>query len=139
MGDKIRRALAVLLATVLLGVGLNAAGASPAQASAAQCNSANICLWDGVNYTGTIYQWSVGYIRTLEGDCLFLSGSQSNTASSLAVNGKLSTTRITFFDLAAGGETRAVGTGVTSFWDTDLRYSPGMANFSNRISSICVF
>jgi hypothetical protein len=82
----IRRALG-LLAAVLFGTFMVTLGPGhPANAAWSDCNSANICIFNGGSGTGTMYQWSTGYIYQRPGHQMNLTGGQNNMASSVYMN-----------------------------------------------------
>lgn len=123
-----------MFAAVVLGVlGL----AAPARAAASDCLSTYVCLFGDAYYGGSLYQWQVGYINTLPGDCLVLSGGANNTASSIINNaGLVSGHSLVFFDLNGGGANFGR---TTTFSDSNLADGIGVpAGFNNKISTICV-
>jgi len=55
---------------------------SAALAVPSGCLAAYICSWTGPGFTGSLYQWSGGYIRQRPGHCLNLTGTINNSITS---------------------------------------------------------
>jgi Peptidase inhibitor family I36 len=128
MKNRFALAAAVLLATVGMS--------TPAEAAESDCLSARICLFTNAYYGGTVYQWTWGYIMTLPGDCLILSGGANNSASSIKnTTGTAGGGTMQFFDLAGGGANFARS---APFADNNLGDTSGIVGFNNNISSICI-
>lgn len=108
----------------------------PARASIGQCPSANICIWDSINYTTYLGGWTAGYILTLEGDCLTLPASARGRASSIYVNAGLMSRSLTLW--GTNGANRGISGASTPYQDANMLTSPGIASFSNVLSEICV-
>src|SRR5688572_10111889 len=127
-----RRSIATLV-MMLLGItgGLLVRG-GPALADTrlwVDCASARICLWNSTNYGGTPFQVTTGYIKTLPADCLVLTASYNNWASSVGdKTSHIGGERIVFFDYAGGGASFA---SITSNWgDLNLGASPAPSTFN---------
>lgn len=121
----------------ILAVGLvTAYNPEPAEASIGQCPSAHICIWDSINYSGYLGGWTAGYILTLPGDCLTLSTTARNRASSLYVNAGLMSQSITLW--GSNGANRGISGASTPYQDANMLVSPGIASFSNVLREICI-
>lgn len=140
MHDKIKRWVAAVV--VMLGGVLGSfTVASPARAALADCTWGNLCIWDGTQYTGILYQWHGGYILNQQYGCVYLSGSQNNMASSLAMKYNMPTGYRAYFFNGNGGGTPylSLSPSQAGWVDSDLRNNSGTsAGLNNQISSICV-
>lgn len=110
---------------------------TPAIAAIGDCGGEYLCWWDSVNFTGTRWQVTLGYILQQPGDCLILGTSLGNNkASSIYLNADLvSINSLTLYDLNGGGPSRGISS--TNWSDSNMLSSPGIASFSNVMSSIC--
>lgn len=133
MRNRIKMFVASLAVAVFGAVGLTG---SPALAAWSDCNSANICIYNGTNGTGLMYQWTLGYIRTLPSDCLILTGSQNNMASSVYLNASLVNSRVSL--MASGTTGASVLITASGFQDANMNAAPGISGFDNTTSAICV-
>lgn len=97
MLKRVTAVLAIMFGLIIGGL----ASAAPAQAAASDCLQTYICLFDGNNYTGTVYQWTPSYIYGRPGHCLNLTASQNNTTSSVISNNGAPGLLVTFW-LGAG-------------------------------------
>lgn len=132
----IKRFISALAVAVLSTVGGLTATASPASA-ADDCPTAHLCIWDSVGFAGNRWSWTVGYIRTLPNDCLILGSGPNNKASSVFMNGQLAgTLYVRLWDGNRSGAARNIVT--DNYLDDNMLVSPGMSNFSNVTSSICI-
>lgn len=133
MINRISRALLVFILAVLAAV----TAPTPARAaSIGQCPSANICIWDSINYTTYLGGWTAGYILTLPNDCLSLPSSARGRASSIYVNAGLMSRSLTLW--GTNGANRGISGASTPYQDANMLTSPGIASFSNVLSEICV-
>lgn len=133
---KLKMTLALALASVLASLGLTA---TPAQAAWSDCSAAYFCIYNGTGGTGLMYSWTVGYIKTLPDNCLNLTGSQNNMASSVYYNGSfLGGDYISVYSEPpfSGGTGRSITS--NGYQDSNLGAAPGITGFNNTMSSICV-
>lgn len=140
-----KRWIASLSMFVLAMIGTVGLTATPGSAAYGDCASARVCLFGSTGYGGAPFQVTTGYIKTLPGDCLVLTASYNNWASSVVdKTSHIGGERIVFFDLAGGGTSLFASTsnginGSGSFSDSNLSINAPVANADNRVSSICVF
>jgi Peptidase inhibitor family I36 len=135
---NLRKAFAALYALFLAAV-VVLSGAGSARAAWSDCGAAQFCIFDGTSGTGLKYSWSVGYILTLSNDCLTLTGSQNNMASSLYYNGSFSAGNyIVVTSEPSGVLSPARNITANGYQDANLAASPGITAFGNTISRICV-
>lgn len=143
MGDKAKKLwYAVAMA---LGLGIGGFGVlSPAQAAWADCPNARVCLWADASYTGGRVEATVGWIKTLPGDCWILTASYNNWASSVRDRtGYVSSAKTVFFDLDgvseslfASGAGGLNGSGI--FSDPGLATGAPVSGANNKVSAICI-
>lgn len=134
MRDSIKRLLAVA-AVLVAAIGGSGIVAAPAQAALSDCNNGYVCLFTNLSYGGDVYQWTPGHIKTLQGDCLVLTSSIDNKATSLSNKaGAVGGENIVFYDTyGPGGEGHSVAA-PTNIPDLRAVWS----NFNDVISSICI-
>lgn len=125
--------IAAIIAAPALTLALTAA---PAEAALSDCGNGNICLYDGINYAGApFWQGSPGYILSLPNDCITFTGANNNRASSIFVNYGFISQSLTLLD---GGAQGSRGISTSGYQDANMLTSPGIANFSNVLTVICV-
>jgi hypothetical protein len=123
----------------VLAVGLvTAYSPEPADAALSDCAEGNICLFDSINYGTLIYAITPGAILAQPTDCVVLPSSANNRASSIYVRAGLMSRSMTLFDGAGGGASRGISGASTPYQDANMLTSPGIASFSNVVTSICV-
>lgn len=133
MGTKFLRSLFAGFASIALVLGF----AAPAQADWSDCASGRLCIWTGYSSAGTISSWTLGHIKTLPNDCLVLSGSQNNSASSLYLNATPTSSNVVLYSNPTGASA-TWWLSSAGYIDTDFRGDPGITGFDNTLSKICV-
>lgn len=135
MISKIRGAVAALAAMV---VGVLVAPA-PAHAAWSDCSAARICIYNGYNGTGSLYQWTLGHIKSQPRGCLNLTGSQNDTTGSFWMNGAIVGTVVRLHGGAnCGGAGQVVWYISSNMRDSDFRSGSPIVGFDNSLSSISV-
>jgi hypothetical protein len=117
---------------------------TPAQAAYADCQATRVCLFGSASYGGSPFQVTTGYIKTLPGNCMTLTASYNNWASSVVdKTSHIGGERIAFYDGSVGGTRLFVSTstGLKSsgvFSDPGLATGSPVSNANDKVSSICV-
>lgn len=122
------------LTALLIGITGGFAVARPAHAAMSDCPAARLCTWTNANYTGVRWEWSIGTITTLPNQCLNVTASANNNASSMWANAGIIGTRVTLHEGAnCTGLTFQISTN-----QSDSNFSTGnpIFAFDNSMSSI---
>lgn len=137
MVTKLRRWVAAAVVALIASVGVSVASPAPARAALSACPLARLCLWQHLNYEGTMWVFDINAIALQPNGCLTLTPSARNIFTSLYARvGIVGSTQVRVWaNTGCSGFYQAVTSNIA---DPNLLIDPPVAFIHDDIESISV-